>query len=199
MFWTWKIILSNFCLNICASPLHLEHAHQKWCSIDFIHGRRSLQFAILETLFNFCFMFLQKYQTSNWWSTFFSSYCICFLIWECLSVVNISILIFSFFNLFKTLTNANFSILCEFPAWVHCHISISMTLLLAWSKVEYVMDLVQWPGLSQRPSPLKEQAGFFLIPLIKMVLSFNYTSLITPKWTFFNVIIWSFTEKWNVS
>ena len=39
--------------------------------------------------------------------------------WECLSVVNISILIFSFFNLFKTLTNANFSILFEFPAWVH--------------------------------------------------------------------------------
>ena len=71
-----------------------------------------------------------------------------FLVIECLSVVNISILIFSFFNLFKTLTNANFSILFEFPAWVHWHISISMTLLLAWSKMEYVIYLAQCPGLS---------------------------------------------------
>ena len=89
----------------------------------------------LETVFNFCFMFLQKCQTSNWWSIFFSSSRICFLIWECLSVINISILMFSFFNLFTTLTNANFSILFEFPAWVHGHISISSTLLLAWSKI----------------------------------------------------------------
>ena len=174
-----------FFLDICASLSHVEHAHQKWCATDFIHGRRSLQLAFLETVFNFCFMFLQKCQASNWWSIFFSSSRICFLIWECLSVVNISILIFSFFNLFKTLTNANFSILFEFPAWVHWHISISMTLLLAWSKMEYVIYLLQCPGLSQHPSTLREQAGFFLIPLIKMVLSFNHASFITPKRNFF--------------
>ena len=164
--WTWKIILSHFSLNICASPSHVEHAYQKWCATDFIHGRRSLQLAFLETVFNFCFMFLQKCQTSNWWSVFFSSSRICFLIWDCLSLVNISILIFSFLHLFKTLANTNFSILFEFPAWVPWHISISMTLLLAWSKMEYVIYLAQCPGLSQRPSPLKEQAGFFLIHLV---------------------------------
>ena len=79
-----------------------------------------------------------------------------FLIWECLSVVNFSILIFSFFNLFKTLTNANFSIFIEFPAWLNWHISISMTFLLAWSKMEYVIYLTQCPGLSQRPAPRRE-------------------------------------------
>ena len=113
--WTWKIILSHFSLNICASPSHVEHAHQKWCATDFIHGRRSLRLAFLETVLRFCFMFFQKCQTWNWWSIFVSSSRICFLIWECLSVVNISILIFSFFNLFKTLTNANFSIV-----WISC-------------------------------------------------------------------------------
>ena len=130
-------------------------------------------------------MFLQKSQTLNCWPIFFSSSCICFLIWECLSVVNISILIFSFFNLFKTLTDANFSILLEFPARVHWHVSISVTLLLVWSKMECFIYLAQCPGLSQHPSPLREQAGFFLIPLIKMVLSFNHASFITPKKNFF--------------
>ena len=136
-------------------------------------------------------MFLQKCQTSNWWSIFFSSSRICFLIWECLSIVNISILIFSSFNLFKTLTNTNFSILSEFPAWVHWHISIPMTLLLAWSKMDYVIYLAQCPGLSQRPSSLREQASFFLIPLIKTVLSFNHASFITPKRNFFWVSLWN--------
>ena len=130
IFWTWKIIISHFSHNICASPSHVEHAHQKWCPIDFIHGRRSLELAFLETVFNFCFMFLQKYQTSNWWSIFFASSCICFLILQRLSVVNILILIFSIVNLFKTLTDVNFSTLFEFPAWVHWHISISMTYYL---------------------------------------------------------------------
>ena len=88
-------------------------------------------------------------------------------------------------NFLETLTNVNFSILFEFPAWVHWHISISMTLLLAWSKMDYVIYLAQCPGLSQRPSPFREQPGFFLVPLIKMVLSFNHASFITPKRNFF--------------
>ena len=51
-------------------------------------------------------------------------------------------------------------------------------LLLAWSKMEYVIYLAQCLGLSQRPSSLREQAAFlFLIPLIKMVLSSNYASI----------------------
>ena len=183
--WTWKIILSHFSLNICASPSHVKHAHQKWCAILIYPWAKSLQLAFLETVFNFCFMFLRKCQTSNWWSIFCSSSCICFLIWQCLSVVNISILIFTFFNPFKSLTNANFSILFEFSAWVDWHISISMTLLLAWSKIEYVIYLTQSPELSQCLSPLREQAVFFLIPLNKMVFSLHHASFITPKRNFF--------------
>ena len=110
IFWTWEIILSHFFTqNLCISFACREYP-PKWCAIDFIHGRRSLQLAFLETVFDFCFMFLQKCQTSNWWSIFFPSSRICFLIWECLSVINISILIFSFFNLFKTLKNV----------WISC-------------------------------------------------------------------------------